>query len=190
MGLVADALHGRAASDHIPVSRTAAVVVLGFPSRRNGRPHPVQEWRVKLALLTTSTHDAQKVVFSGGSPKGGRPEAKVMADMAGVVMGRTSGAGVTSVLVETESTSTWENVYFAAPMVEDHEIVILVSDPIHAARARQYWIEQRPKDVGRIFVTDCSPRFTGWWMKIPTAVIETVRSIAVTMKKGNSAARY
>ncbi len=87
-----------------------------------------------------------------------------------------------AVILETNATSTWENVHGSAPLVEGADIVILVSDPLHARRAQRYWHQQHPGDTDRVFVTDGSPRFADWWMKIPTAAVSAVRWRAVAVK--------
>ena len=49
-------VHWRAARRLAPPSEPAAgppaVVVLGYPTRADGRSHPVQRWRVRIAVRT------------------------------------------------------------------------------------------------------------------------------------------
>ena len=79
--------------------------------------------------------------------------------------------------METQGISTWQNGAYSAPLVEEVEYVIIAADPMHAKRARQYWLEQRPADVGRVFVSDARRPFESAWSSVPTAVVEVVRSI-------------
>lgn len=141
-----------------------AVVVLGYPSRRNGRPHPIQRWRAELAVKSAAAYGAEMVVFTGGAGRSLRSEAAVVAELA-EVMGLTS----VSVLLEEQSTNTWENVAAAAELVGTADVIVIVSDPLHAARARLYWLKQRPADSDRVFITGCSGFWDHWWLKLPTA---------------------
>ncbi len=72
-------------------------------------------------------------------------------------------------ILESESMNTWSNVKFSSTLVADSAVVILVSDPVHAAWARRYWLRQHPSDADRVFVTPCAG-LGSWWMKIPTAL--------------------
>ena len=128
---LSEVAHARAAGKPIPPCDRSAVVVLGFPNRRNGGIHPVQRWRVRLALQTFAAHNGARLVFTGGETRGTKSEAETMADEA-----VAQGANRAQIVIEGRATSTWENVYLTMPLVKDFDTVILVSDPIHAARAK------------------------------------------------------
>ena len=164
LGVMAEVMHSRAAPRRVPESARTSVVVLGYPSLPGGRPHPVQRWRVKLAKKTIDRHGAHRVVLSGGPTRSGPTEASVMATLAAAV-----GIDPTITILESESINTWTNVKFSSTLVEDSEVVVLVSDPVHAAWARRYWLRQRPSDADRVFVTPCAG-LGSWWMKVPTAL--------------------
>jgi len=149
-----------------------AVVVLGYPSRRNGNPHPLQRWRAELAVRTAIATSARWIVFTGGNPTRGRTEAEVMAALA-----VAPGLAGPDILLEDSSVSTWQNVGNTMPLVEEAASVVLVSDPLHAARARSYWLRQRPNDAERVTVTDESPLFDHWWLKVPTGIHALGRAI-------------
>jgi vancomycin permeability regulator SanA len=164
LGVMAEVMHSRAASRRVPEAGSTSVVVLGYPSWRGGRPHPVQRWRVKLAKKTIDRHGADRVVLSGGPTRSGPSEASMMAKLAVEV-----GIDPTITILESESMNTWSNVMFSSTLVADSAVVILVSDPVHAAWARRYWLRQHPSDADRVFVTPCAG-LGSWWMKIPTAL--------------------
>ncbi len=164
--------HAAATQTTVPPGDRVAIVVLGYPSRRNGQPHPIQRWRAQLAVKSAESYDAELVVFTGGVDRSLRSEASVVAELAETM-------GLTSVIValEERSTDTWENVAAAAELVGSADVVVIVSDPLHAARARLYWLKQRPADSDRVFITGCSGFWDHWWLKLPTAVDAALHAI-------------
>lgn len=181
------AAHVLAAGSRPPMTERPAVVVLGYPARRNGGPHPIQRWRVDLAVDAVRRFGASTVVFTGGRTGGDRSEAEIMADlfnqqMTAVPMiepggGAETGLDRLTVLLEDRSVSTWENVFHTMPLVDGSTAVTLVSDPLHAARARRYWLNQQPEDDGRIFVFGGRGFFDHWWLKVPTAGHALIREL-------------
>lgn len=170
LGVLAELMHRRAAPRPAPNGKNPSVVVLGYPSRPGGRPHPVQRWRIKVAKRTIERYGARRVVLSGGASRHGPTEAAVMAKLA-----KSVGIDPAITILEPNSTSTWANVENSSRLVAGCDVVILVSDPIHAARARGYWLRQHPSDSQRVFVTPCVG-IGGWWIKIPTFLYDTLRS--------------
>jgi DUF218 domain len=64
-----------------------ALIVLGYPSTRRGKTHPVQRWRCEIAVRSRHPGRTGVVVFSGGAREGSRSEAAVMADHAMTSLG-------------------------------------------------------------------------------------------------------
>lgn len=116
--------------------------------------------------------NAQRIVFSGGSPANDHNEAETMAGLA-----RAAGVPTAAIEIETRSMSTWQNVVYSAPLVDGFGSVVLVSDPLHAKRAWRYWMQQRPEDRDRVFVTDARRPFERLHLAVPSAVVEVLRSI-------------
>jgi len=110
-----------------------AVVVLGVPGT-NPVLRAVQRWRAALAVETAGRVSARRVVFTGGPTRSGRSEA---AELAGIACG--IGLDPALVVLEERSRTTRENVVHAAGLVGDATTVVLVSDVLHASRARSYW---------------------------------------------------
>jgi len=167
----AELLHWRAArcwpAKGAAAGASCGIVVLGFPSRRDGRLHPIQRWRTEIAARSLASVDRGFVVFTGGSPRGRTSEAEAMAAYA-------VGLGVPAerIGLETRSRSTWDNVRFALPMVEACDAIAIASDPMHAARARRYALQQRPDLGGRLVFADNYRFMDRWWLKVPTAAYE------------------
>ncbi|MFV0524701.1 MAG: YdcF family protein [Acidimicrobiales bacterium] len=170
--VVAAELAHRAVAGRVPSGRPATVVVLGYRSGRNGRPNWVQRWRIDQTARVVRHHQVDRIVITGGRTGGAdRSEAAVMAELA-----RTRHPDLPPIVCEEEATSTWENVHRTIPLVDAGAPVILVSDPLHADRARRYWLDQRPEDRDWVHVLDTVPRWRSPLMKLGTAVVEIQRA--------------
>lgn len=177
-------LHARAARrDAAPDDRThatgarPAVVVLGYPTRASGRPHPVQRWRVAIAVRTVRRRDADLVVFTGGAVRNPHVEAGTMAALA-----HRRGLRDVTVVVEPEARSTRENARYARPHVAGRPLVLLASDPMHVARARRLWLEARPEDAGAVFGGDTYRPLERWPLKAVSAGFELL--LARRLRRG------
>ncbi len=167
----AELLHWRAsksapAMDAAP-SGSYGIVVLGFPSRRDGSLHPIQRWRTKIGVRSLSLVQSGVLVFTGGASRRGASEAETMAAYAAGMRVPARRIGL-----ETRSRSTWENLRFALPMVETYDSIAIASDPMHAARARRYAMQQRPDLSARIVFADNYRFMERLWLKVPTAAYE------------------
>ncbi|MER6767482.1 MULTISPECIES: YdcF family protein [Amycolatopsis] len=127
-----------------------AVVVLGY---RNGgsRANFVNRWRVRAAVRSQAP-GLSRLVLCGGAVGGAEAEAVLMARYA-----RAYGYRGELVL-ETESRSTWENVLGAVPLIEDADRIKIVSNSLHAEKARHYLRKQRP-DLAERLVPAADYRF-------------------------------
>jgi uncharacterized SAM-binding protein YcdF (DUF218 family) len=149
-----------------PIGR-CALIVLGYPTKRNGELGAVQRWRVEMAKRALDQLGADLVVFSGASSKGRPAEGDAMAAYAEVL-------GVPGRLIATEgrASTTWENVEFSMPLLENFDRLAFVSDPLHAARARRYLKAQRPELAGRLVSAGEYRVLERWWLKVPAAAYE------------------
>lgn len=145
---------------------TYAVVVLGFPARADGSPHPLQIWRCRIAARSM-TSDA-RLVFTGGAVSGPWVEAEVMAAYARDVLGVPAAA----IHTETRAENTWQNIEFTIPLIEHADRIAIASSPMHAARARRYLFQQRPDLAARLVPADDYHPLEAWWLKLPTAAHE------------------
>ena len=163
----AELLHWQASKSGAPKGASAngsyGIVVLGFPSRRNGRLHPIQRWRTQIGVRSLSSAEKGFVVFTGGSSRGRISEAEAMAAYAVHL-----GVPAERIGLEARSRSTWENVRFALPMLETYDWIAIASDPMHAARARRYALQQRPDLAGRLVFAENYRFAERCWLKVPT----------------------
>jgi uncharacterized SAM-binding protein YcdF (DUF218 family) len=126
----------------------------------------VQRWRVQIALRSYIPGGAT-MVFTGGARRGAPSEAEVMARFA-----ESLGVGREVIFLEERATSTWENVEFSLPWVDGSSSIAFCSDPMHAARARRYALEQRPELRDRLVGADDYRFLERWWIKLPAMVYE------------------
>jgi uncharacterized SAM-binding protein YcdF (DUF218 family) len=169
--LLSEALHWRASKSYLAkgnVPGSCALIVLGFPARRDGRLHPIQKWRTEMAKRASASLGAERIVFSGGPSRGRPSEAETMSAHAVHL-----GVPATTVRTETKAMSTWQNIELSLPMVEDFDRLAIVSDPLHAARGRRFVRAQRPDLADRLVSAGEYKLFERWWLKVPTAVYET-----------------
>jgi len=165
-----EAVHWRASKRYLPPrprSGPAALVVLGYHARKDGSPHPVQKWRTELAARAWRRLGAERIIFSGGDSKGGPPEAEVMAGYA-----QSLGVPKSIVVTERAASNTRENIAFSLPLAQGYDRLAIVSDPLHAARARRYLWQQCPA-AARKLVSAGEYRFgERWWLKLFSAAYE------------------
>ncbi|WP_166645670.1 YdcF family protein [Curtobacterium flaccumfaciens] len=152
-----EAVHGAAAVrarrlPPIASGASVAVVVLGF---RNGgtRANIVNRWRARIGVRTAraASGRARSVVLvtSGGAVHGTVSEADLLRDYITGSLHWTD-----AVLVDRESTSTWENVRNVIPLVDQADGIVFASNGLHAEKARIYLARQRPDLAERLAAAD------------------------------------
>lgn len=162
--------HGRALGRPEAVrGRREAIIVLGYPSRRDGSPHPLQRWRARIAARSISPDAASTVVVCTGASADGPSEAAVLAGLL-----RDLGVPADQVVLEERARSTWQNMEFSAPLVADADVIRVASNSLHAWRARRFLRRQRPDLAARLAAADDDRIGEFWWLKTPLAVYEAV----------------
>jgi len=159
----------------VPAARgSRVIVVLGYPSRRSGRLHPMQKWRTEMAVRSLPAaadhpdHADHVLLFTGGRSRGAAvTEAEAMAAHA-----RSLGVPADRILLETEATSTRENLSLSLPLADSFDTIVIVSDSLHVARARRYAAAQRPDLADRLAFADDYRFLERWWLKVPVAAYE------------------
>ncbi|MDQ3814751.1 MAG: YdcF family protein, partial [Armatimonadota bacterium] len=111
-----------------------AIVILGAQVNTYGVPGQSLRARTLHAVELYERGLAPKIICTGGIGTFPPSEAKAAATLA-----MRHGVPAQALLLEEESTSTWENVQNAAHICRAHgwQRVIVVSDPFHLWRARR-----------------------------------------------------
>jgi uncharacterized SAM-binding protein YcdF (DUF218 family) len=127
----------------VPASTTKTIVVLGYPTARDGSASLVQRYRVRVALRDYREGDT--MIFCGGVTRAGvKSEAAAMADYAVL-----KGLPASAVALEDRSQSTWQNIDYMRRLVRSGPVVI-ASNTFHARRARAYLWKQDHALAGQL----------------------------------------
>lgn len=112
------------------------VVVLGARVLPDGQPSPALRARIEKAVDLYHQGVAPRLLFSGGVGLYPPAEARVMKDVAVRL-----GVPPEACLTEEQSHSTEQNARFSADVLRSlgARRVVVVSDPYHLLRARQYF---------------------------------------------------
>ncbi|WP_433715198.1 YdcF family protein [Nocardia sp. CA-084685] len=141
-----------------------AVVVLGYRNAGQ-RANIMNRWRVRAGLRSIDPAVRTRLVLCGGACAGPRTEAALMARYATQTRGYRG-----ELVLEDQSRTTWENISFAIPYLEDVDRIKIVSIPLHAEKARQYLAQQRPELASRL-VRGADYRFGEWMLVKPVVAI-------------------
>ncbi|MEV6431265.1 YdcF family protein [Nocardia sp. NPDC051463] len=130
------------------VPESEVLVVLGFANRSADRANALNRWRVRAALRSVDDEVSDsRMVFSGTTRPGGSvSEAELMARYAI----RERGMSSARIQLEDRSRTTWENIQYSIPFMEDAASIKIVSNPLHALRGRLYLRRQRPDLACRV----------------------------------------
>lgn len=136
-----------------PVQLIDAVVVLGYRNRGD-RINFVNRFRVRAGIRSLDPDAAANVLVLCGGAVGGRvSEAVLMEHYA-----RTELHYEGSIVLDSTSRSTWENIDHAIPFIEHAATIKMVSNAPHAELGRQILRHQRP-DLAERLVRGAEHRF-------------------------------
>lgn len=112
--------------------RGDAAVVLGG-AVDHGKPSPAFTERIRHAADLYHQGKVRFIIFTGGPRAAGQPAESVAARTLAVEMGVPGSA----TLLEQRSSTTWENLLYTRPLLEQHNLgtVVIVSDRLHLYRA-------------------------------------------------------
>ena len=127
--------------------RGQAVLVLGHADA-GPRASRINRRRIARGLAALEADGV--LIVSGGAVAGRRSEARLLADAA-------RDAGYRGpIALEEASRSTWENMANSQALLEPRARIVIVSEPVHAAKARALLAAQRP-DLAARLVADPNP---------------------------------
>ena len=127
----------------VPHPGPHVLLVLGFHNPDPARINAVNRWRAEVALRSLPSHGSVRIVVSGGVRGDGLSEAALIGHYL-----KEHGVDPALIVLEQDSLSTWENVLNSRPLMQDAATVTIVSNPLHAFRARWYLRRQDP-DLAR-----------------------------------------
>ena len=174
--VTAEAVHWRASSRRLGseiagTPNSEAVIVLGFRNRGE-RANYLNRYRVRAGLRSIDPQARVSVlVLCGGGVGGDIPEAELMARYA-------RECGYTGpILLDSESTTTWENIQNAIPLIEGMDSITIVSNSLHAEKGRAYLWKLRP-DLARRLRRAQEYRFGEIALVKPVAAALGLRNLA------------
>jgi uncharacterized SAM-binding protein YcdF (DUF218 family) len=122
-----------------------AVVVLGFRNKGR-RANYINRYRVRAGIRSLDPAARERVlVLCGGAVAGSETEAGLMARYAREGLGYGG-----RIVLDRTSRSTWQNVQNAIPLIEGAESIKIVSNSLHAEKARAYLQQLRPDLAARL----------------------------------------
>ncbi|MCA1992410.1 MAG: YdcF family protein [Coleofasciculus sp. S288] len=114
------------------VGKADAAIVLGAAAWGN-QPSPVFRERINHGINLYNSGNIRSLIFTGGKGESDEPAESVVAKRYAIA----NGVPEANILTETESRTTWQNLYYAKQVAVAHQLkrVLIVSDPLHLKRA-------------------------------------------------------
>ncbi|HEY9707904.1 MAG TPA: YdcF family protein [Oculatellaceae cyanobacterium] len=112
--------------------RADAAIVLGA-AVWNEKPSPVFRERITHGINLYKSASVNKIIFTGGQGSGKELAEAIVAKKYAV----QQGVSELHILTETKSRTTYQNLYYAKQVAEEHQVsqFLIVSDPLHMKRA-------------------------------------------------------
>jgi pimeloyl-ACP methyl ester carboxylesterase/uncharacterized SAM-binding protein YcdF (DUF218 family) len=130
----------------LALAARCAVLVLGHPARDDGTPDPMQEDRVDYGVEVYRGMHCERLIVSGAAVGNAFVEADIMATLA-----RSRGVAGPEIFIKRHARNTWENIGFSLPVLKSQDGIFIVSEGLHARRARRYLCRQAPDLCARTF---------------------------------------
>lgn len=114
------------------VGKADAAIVLGAAAWGN-QPSPVFRERINHGINLYNSGNIRSLIFTGGKGESDEPAESVVAKRYAIA----NGVPEANILTETQSRTTWQNLYYAKQVAVAHQLkrVLIVSDPLHLKRA-------------------------------------------------------
>ncbi|WP_019614764.1 YdcF family protein [Psychromonas ossibalaenae] len=106
--------------------------IFGHALDADGTANSILNARLDMVIALAKKHPHSKIMVTGGVPKQGNTEARVMRETLAA-----AGIDASRVIIEDRSTDTVQNVTFGLPLLSEHkpDAVVLISSPFHLPRA-------------------------------------------------------
>jgi uncharacterized SAM-binding protein YcdF (DUF218 family) len=156
-------------------ARSCAVLVLGYPGEANGSPGAVQRFRVEAGVSVYRKQHCERIILSGGAVSNAKVEADSMAGLAASL-----GIPREAIIGERRSRTTWENVGCSTPYLLSADRVFIVSDSLHARRARRYACRQSSNLCARTVAAGAVPPL---WL-FPWNLLTAANELRVAIRDG------
>ena len=112
--------------------RADAAIVLGA-AVWGEKPSPVFRERINHGINLYKSDRVNKIIFTGGQGNERELAEATVAKKYAVLQ----GVSKLNILTETQSRTTYQNLYYAKQVAENHQLsqFLMVSDPLHMKRA-------------------------------------------------------
>lgn len=145
-----------------------AIVVLGAAAY-DAQPSPVFEARIEHGLALYREGYAKTLIFTGGY---GGSRARFSESQVARRYALRNGIPESAILIEARSRTTYDNLVEARRLMFEHNLrrVIVVSDPLHMARALRL---SRELGIDALGSPTPSTRFRSWRTRLEFLARET-----------------
>ena len=145
-----------------------AIVVLGAAAY-DAQPSPVFEARIEHGIALYRAGYAPRIIFTGGY---GGSRARFSESQVARRYALRQGVPADAILIEARSRTTRQNLFEARRLMYEHDLrrVVVVSDPLHMARALRLCRELGIQALGS---PTPSTRFRSWRTRFEFLVRET-----------------
>ena len=108
------------------------LIVLGYPSNRDGTPSPEQRERVLEGVRQYKAGIAPRIIMTGAAAHNQYIEADVMAQFA-----ESQGIPTDAIIEEPQAHDTIQNIYYSAKLMHENgwSSAEIISSPSHLPRA-------------------------------------------------------
>lgn len=124
------------------------IIIHGGSTTKDNKLPLLAQQRLNKGLFLWRSDYSKNIIVSGGKTQFNNVEAEIMANS---LMER--GVPTSTILLETESTSTKENVANSLKLISEHgfQSALIVTSPYHSLRTKLVWKKHWPE--GQIIIT-------------------------------------
>jgi len=143
------------------VAFSCVVIVLGYPTRDDGKPSQLQKNRVARAVEVFHNFKCDKLITTGGAVANPHFESETMAEIA-----IQKGIPAHRVSLEKQSRNTYGNIKFSQDLWQRAEHIYIVSEYFHARRGKRYLLQLDPTKEGKTEAVGYTPPAHHYWLSV------------------------